>query len=112
MTRYQLSFHAENVPRGLFRKPSTYAVVTVTGGPQEGTKIGRTEEIDKMVNPDWVKTLFLETDASEFLPFKVSIYDDRGVGRDDVLIVEANFEATEVFRNAGHTQSEQVGRAM
>ena len=111
MTRFQLSVHAQRVPRrGLFRtKPTAYAKVTVTGGPQEGTELGRTESIVNSRDADWVKTIFLETSSAVFMPLKVSILHENDYN-DDELLAEANFEATEVFQNAGHLQWEKVGK--
>jgi Ca2+-dependent lipid-binding protein len=92
----------------LFRyTPNPYAKVTITGGPQEGTVIGRTETIRRSCNPDWAKSLLVETDSSVFMPIRVEIYDERGF-KDDVLLAEANFETTEVFQNPGHMQWEKV----
>lgn len=108
MTRFQLTVHAEHLPSGLFRTPNPYAVVTVTGGPREGTVIGRTETIEKSTNPDWVKTMIFETTSAEFMPIKISVFDERTY--EDNLLAEANFEATECYQNAGHMQWEKVGR--
>ena len=107
-TRYQLSVRAENLPSGFFRSPNPYAVATITGGPKQGTELGRTETIEKTVSPDWVKTLFLEAAAAEYVPITITIFNDRGIGRDKVKLAEATFEATEVFQSAGHMQSETV----
>jgi len=109
--RYQLTIHAQKLSRGWFRKPNPYAEVTITGGPREGTNLGRTEVLEKAANPEWVKTLFFDTESSEYLPLKIVVYDDRGIGYDDVLIAEASFEATEVHRNAGHADSAKYGWA-
>jgi hypothetical protein len=65
MTRYQLSIEAENLPRrfcfGCVRNPNPYAIVKVSGGPREGTVIGRTQPIEATAQPDWVECLFLDT---------------------------------------------------
>lgn len=82
LTRFQVSVHARNLPRGIFRKPSPYAEIKITGGPNKGMTVGKTETIPKSLDPDWVKCLFVETDASVFMPIKVSIYDDRGIGHE------------------------------
>jgi len=103
MPRYQLSLYAEKLPRGLLRWPNPYADVTVTGGPREGEKIGKTNVVQNTLNPDWTTVLFLETDASVFLPFKVSVYNSRN----DVLLAEATFEATEVAEAPGRSQFQE-----
>ena len=65
MTRYQLSLEAENLPRRVFfgcmRNPNPYAVVKVSGGPHEGTVVGRTEPIPATLQPDWTECLFVDT---------------------------------------------------
>ena len=98
MTRYQLSIYAERLPKGLFRKPNPYATIKVTGGRRDGEMIGRTETIDNTLEPDFVKSFFIETDASINLPLCISIYNDR----DDSLLAESTFEATEVYKSPGH----------
>jgi C2 domain len=103
MTRYQLSIHAERLPRGIFRKPNPVAVVTVTGGPREGEEIGRTDVVENSLDPEFTRVLFVETDSSVFLPLKVSIYNDRN----DALLADATFEATEVAVAKGHLQEQQ-----
>lgn len=104
MPRYQLSLVAEKLPRGFFRRPNPYAKVYVSGGPREGEIIGQTEVIQDAQSADWVNTFFIETDPSIFLPLKVSIYDDRN----DTLLTEQVFEATEVNSNPGHVQENKA----
>ena len=100
MTRYQLKINAENLPRGLIRRPNPYAVVTVTGGPRLGETLGKTDVVFNTVDPDFAKTLFLETDSSVFMPIRVAICNDRN----DAHLAEANFEATEVHVSRGRMQ--------
>lgn len=107
MTRYQLSLHADSLPRSLFHTPSPYAIVTKTGG-QHGNEVGRTETIVKTISPDWIKTMFIETDASINLPLKVAVWDDRGLYRDDVMIGEAQFEAMVIHQSPGRLQSQKM----
>ena len=64
MTRYQLSIEAEKLPRVFFRSPCSYAVVTVTDGPQKGKEIGRTETLPRSQTPDWIAILFIDTEAA------------------------------------------------
>ena len=64
MIRYQLSIKGENLPRFCFLKPSPYAVVTVSGGPHEGTEIGRTETILKANERKINLNKFLQTNDS------------------------------------------------
>lgn len=98
MPRYQLSIHAENLPRGVFRRPNPYAEVTVSGGPRDGEVIGKTEIVHNSLDPDFVKVLYVETDASVNLPLQVCLFNDRNGG----LLAEAVFEATEVSVAPGH----------
>jgi len=100
MPRYQLSIRAEKLPRGIFRRPNPYAKVTVTGGPREGETIGKTEVMENTQDPDFVKAIFIVTDASVYLPIRIAIYNDR----DQSCLTEAVFEATEVNANPGHIQ--------
>jgi C2 domain len=104
MPRYQVSIQAEKLPRGLFRRPNPYAVVIVTGGPREGENIGKTETVYNTVEPDFTKVLFVETDPSVNLPLKISIYNYRN----ETLLAEATFEATEVFVSPGHYKVQQA----
>jgi hypothetical protein len=104
MTRYQLSIYAEKLPKGLLFKPNPYATAKVTGGPRDGENIGTTEVVDSTQSPDFVKVFFIETDASINLPITISIYNDR----DNSLLAEATFEATEVFVAPGHVLSHKA----
>jgi hypothetical protein len=108
MTRFQLSLYAGKLPSSLFHTPSPYGVVTVKDGPLKGTDVGRTETIAKTTNPDWVKTMFIETDASINLPLNVAIWDDRGPNKDHTLLCEAEFEATVIFQSPGRIQQQKL----
>ena len=105
MTRYQLSIKGENLPRFCFLKPSPYAVVTVSGGPHEGTEIARTETILKANDPDWATIFFIETDASINMPLRISVFNDRIRNR---CLGDVSFEATEIFQAAGRTQCDDL----
>jgi C2 domain len=101
MTRYQLSIYAEKLPnRGLFRKPNPVAEVVVSGGPRDGDVLGRTEVVPNTLEPDFVRCFFLETERSINMPLTIVIYNDR----DDSVLADATFEATEVFSAPGHFQ--------
>lgn len=107
MPRYQLSLHAEKLPKSWFRTPHPYCVVTIASGPLADTQVGRTETIVKATKPDFTKTIFIETDASVNMPLKVSVWDDRD-GGDDRLIGEAEFEATTIFQSPGRIQKQKM----
>lgn len=104
MTRYQLSIYAEKLPKGLIFKPNPYATAKVTGGSRDGENIGTTEVVHSTQSPDFVKVFFIETNATINLPITISIYNDR----DDSILAEATFEATEVFVAPGHVLSHRT----
>jgi Ca2+-dependent lipid-binding protein len=62
----------------------------------------------KTTNPDWIKTMFIETDASINLPLKVQVWDDRGPNNQDVLIGEAQFEATVIHQSPGRILTQKM----
>jgi len=105
MTRYQITVRAENLPRGSWwRKPHAYATVAITDGPQRGNQLGQTETLKYgTLNPEWTHPILVETDATIFMPITVSIYDQ------NILLVQADFEVTEVFRNPGHVSFREAG---
>jgi len=55
----------------------------------------------------WTKILFADIDAEVYMPFRVSIYDDR-INRKDTLMAEATFEMTGVYQSPGSTQEQEV----
>jgi Ca2+-dependent lipid-binding protein len=108
--RVQLTVNAEklkNTARLPFQLADPYAVVTISGGPLEGTELGRTETIQNTLNPTWTKILFADVDTAVFMPFRVSVYDDND-SRKDTLMAEANFEMTSVCQSPGNAQFEDV----
>ena len=108
--RVQLTLSAEklkNTARLPFQIADPYAIVTISGGPSEGTEVGRTETIQNTLNPTWTKTLFADMNTAVFMPFRVSVYDDNAARKDE-LMAEANFEMTEVYRSPGNNQCEDV----
>jgi hypothetical protein len=111
MERYQLSLHATQLPDkgGLFRVSSPYAQVKITSGPNVGKMLGETEPVPHGLNPDWVKILTLEFTPSEITNLEVTIWDYRN-GKEPLWLGEANFEATSVYQEAGHTKSQQIGK--
>jgi hypothetical protein len=109
MTRYQLTIEAEHLPvpslwtRWLTGKANeTYAEVVVSGGPQQGTVIGRTENHSGR-RIQWTKTLYLETDPSIYMPLTVRICKANGS-----LLGEMTAEATAIFQSAGRFKSEKT----
>lgn len=111
--RYQLSLSASNLPKRLFRCPSTYAKVTVAGGPWDGQVIGCTSVLPRSCHPDWTDTLFLDTASSIYMPLKIELWRD-GSGyntrnRDsDVLLGEVTMEATEILNSLGRSKTETL----
>lgn len=88
---------------------SPYASVKIVSGPQDGTKLGETEHIERTLSPDWCKVFFLEFSPSELTHLEITIWDYRN-GKEPLWIGEARFEATSVYQEAGNTKSEQVGK--
>lgn len=107
--RAQLSLKAENLKNvgRAFQVSDPYAIVTITGGPKEGTVVGRTETIQNTLSPTWAKVMFVDIDPGLFMPFRVSVYD-YNEKRDDMLMAEANFEMSEVFQSPGNSQHELI----
>jgi hypothetical protein len=83
--------------------------VKIVSGPQEGTKLGQTEHIERSLSPDWCKVFFLAFSPSEITQIEVTIWDYR-LGKEPLWIGEARFEATSVYQEAGKTKWEQIGR--
>jgi hypothetical protein len=57
-------------------------VVTVTGGAHDRKCSGALETMVKTTNPDWIKTMFIETDASMLL-LKFKFGTTEGSQQDD-----------------------------
>jgi Ca2+-dependent lipid-binding protein len=109
--RYQLSFHALDLPnKKWFGASSPYVEVKITSGPQKGKVVGQTEPVPNTLNPDWVKILCLDFSPREVTNLEVTIWDYTGDGKEPRWLGEANFEATSVYQEAGNTKSVQIGR--
>lgn len=65
--------------------------------------IGATETVENSVDPDFTKTLFIDTDASTHLPFSVTVFNDRNGDQ----LAQCFFEATEVTRSKGHSTMQE-----
>lgn len=109
MKRYQLSIEAEDLSLSTFwtrwitGKPSqAYAEVLVNGGPHQGTIIGRTESHTGR-RIQWVKTLFVETDPSIYMPLTIRVYMDNGS-----LLGEMTAEAMAIHQSAGRVRREET----
>jgi hypothetical protein len=50
----------------------------------------------------------LYSDASIYMPLRISIWDDRGPNFEDSLIAEVTFEAIEIYQSVGHIKSETL----
>ncbi|GKY98190.1 hypothetical protein MPSEU_000776800 [Mayamaea pseudoterrestris] len=109
MTRYQLAIEAENLPgtslwsRWFAREShEVYAEIVVTGGPQQNTVIGRTEShMGRRIQ--WIKTLFVETDPSIYMPLTIRVYKVNGT-----LLGEMTAEATAIFQSPGRFKTEKT----
>jgi hypothetical protein len=97
--RYQLSFHAQELPnKKWFGVSSPYVTVKITSGPQKGQFVGETEPVYNTLDPDWVKILPITFKPSEVTNLEVTIWDNRGVGKEPLWLGEANFETTSLSR--------------
>lgn len=111
MTRFQLTIEAEKLSRvSALRRGHPYAVVTVTGGPRDCEVLGQTEAMDSQ-DPRWTKVIYVETDASRYLPISVQIFDKQD-GREDRKMAEATFEVTAIHQAPVHSQYEEMDGTM
>eukprot|EP00542_Grammatophora_oceanica_P000374 CAMPEP_0194058144 /NCGR_PEP_ID=MMETSP0009_2-20130614/65318_1 /TAXON_ID=210454 /ORGANISM="Grammatophora oceanica, Strain CCMP 410" /LENGTH=258 /DNA_ID=CAMNT_0038708153 /DNA_START=77 /DNA_END=850 /DNA_ORIENTATION=- len=104
MVRMQMTLRAESLKKvGLTRVGSPYATVVVTGGPNEGKELGRTEVLENDLNPDWATIIFVEAESSVYMPIKIAVKDKK----DDRVMAEGNFEVTEIHESPGHQHFQQ-----
>ena len=109
MTRYQIAIKANHLTRGLFRRPSPYAVVHYDdNGPNAGQRIGKTETIEGTSSPDFVRVIFFEVDQATIAHVKVSIFDNRGDQQEDIELGSVVVEPALVYRSTGHTQKHSL----
>ena len=109
--RYQVSFHANNLPNTRWLKRSSpYVRVKIIAGSQHGTVLGETEHIRHCASPDWCKIFFVELSSDEILELEVTIWDYVN-GREPIWMGEARFEVYSVFQEPGNTKVEQIGRS-
>ena len=114
-TKYQLSLHANKLKkRFLWQTPRPYAVVSLekndSSQPQQQQQqeiLGKTESLGPSISPDWCQSIAMELDLGEttthMVPFIVAIHD----GKDDALLAQAKFEASQVFNSPGHMQMKE-----
>mmetsp|Transcript_13623 Transcript_13623/g.37644 ORF Transcript_13623/g.37644 Transcript_13623/m.37644 type:complete len:275 (-) Transcript_13623:103-927(-) len=105
MTRYQVSLWAHSIKYGgCFKgRPNCYATLE----DKSGQILGRTETVEDARDPDWVKILFVEAEASQYTPITVKVYHENTY--DDDLLGEASFEVKEVNLSPGHMDSKSIG---
>lgn len=109
--RYQVSFHANNLPNTRWLKRSSpYVRVKIIAGSQHGTVLGETEHIRHCASPDWCKIFFVELSSDEIMELEVTIWDYVN-GREPIWMGEARFEVYSVFQEPGNTKVEQIGRS-
>lgn len=110
MPRYQISLKAENLSRGLFRRPSPFAELRFVDGPRKGEKVGRTETLEGTTNPDFVRLLFIEVDDDTNVhKVQIKLFDFQVHGTSD-LLGTVEMEPILVFKTQGHTQTFPLGR--
>jgi Ca2+-dependent lipid-binding protein len=110
--KFQLTIEAEKLKRSNpLRNLRPYALVSVSGGSREGDVLGQTEVVENSLDPRWGAVVYVDTDASVYLPITVEIFDSND-GRDDKKIAEASFEVTAIYESQAHTQFESKGGTM
>ena len=90
--RIQLSVRADGLKNvasklklGKLSKVSDpYALLSVTGGPHDGARIGRTETLRNHLSPDWCRVFLIDCWApGMYFPITISLYDDNGPKKDN-----------------------------
>lgn len=130
MPRYQVSIWASNVPfhnygwiNSIFGGRSDCFAALYDG--TDGQELGRTETIRSTKTPNWTKILFIEADPANIVTLNVKIFHDMKIKNssvksmmmspltmmmgntepESIQLAEASFEATEVNRARGHTET-------
>ena len=110
----------------LSRVSDPYALLSVTGGPRDGTRIGRTETVRNNLTPDWCRIFIIDYwTPGMYFPITISLYDDNGPkkgndhmaatpsasvrpGPKDVGMGEATFELSDVLSSPGNERSVEI----
>jgi len=126
LKRFQLSIAASKLPkrslshRLLTRqsKPNPYAVVTIASNNNPSSNhyasdnsnfIGRTQPIRNSVDPAFTDLLSVQTNAAQYMPLQIVIYDDVFGQHDeskDPFLASVTFEAIEIFQSMGRRKHE------
>ena len=116
----------------LSRVPDPYALLSVTGGPRDGTRIGRTETVRNNLSPDWCRIFIIDYwTPGMYFPITISLYDDNTPknksdhmmatpsasaqqsapvrpGPKDGGMGEATFELSDVLSSPGNERSVEI----
>mmetsp|Transcript_2523 Transcript_2523/g.5329 ORF Transcript_2523/g.5329 Transcript_2523/m.5329 type:complete len:328 (+) Transcript_2523:49-1032(+) len=119
--RIQVSVRAKDLKNAAsrFKKSDPYAVLTITGGPYDGRRLGRTETIRNNLSPDWCKIFIVDFWApGTYCPITIGIFDDNGdkntdpmqarsdrPGEADVGMGEATCDLHEMIDSPGNERS-------
>ena len=136
--RIQLSVRADGLKNvasklklgKLSRVSDPYALLSVTGGPNDGMRLGRTETLRNNLSPDWCRIFITDCwTPGMYFPITISIYDDNGPkdsnhmatpsasmqqsaavrpGSSDVGMGEATFELFDVLSSPGNERSVEI----
>lgn len=136
--RIQLSVRADGLKNvasklklGKLSKVSDpYALLSVSGGPHDGMRLGRTETLRNNLSPDWCRIFLIDSwTPGMYFPITISLYDDNGPkdgdhmatpsasvqqsspvrpGSSDVGMGEATFELFDVLSSAGNERSVEM----
>mmetsp|Transcript_24857 Transcript_24857/g.34732 ORF Transcript_24857/g.34732 Transcript_24857/m.34732 type:complete len:276 (+) Transcript_24857:144-971(+) len=102
--RMQFTLFVEKLKKPILGRLDPYAVVTFSGGPNEGIEIGTTETLENDLNPEFTSTFYVDVDPDVFMPVRVEIFN----GRNDKLMAEAEFELSSVYSSSNNMDSREV----
>lgn len=136
--RIQLSVRADGLKNvasklklgKLSRVSDPYALLSVTGGPNDGMRLGRTETLRNNLSPDWCRIFIIDCwTPGMYFPITISLYDDNGSkdndhlatpsasmqqsapvrpGPTDIGMGEATFELFDVLSSPGNERSVEI----
>jgi hypothetical protein len=90
-----------------------YAVLQWNNTDDQQQQFQRTETIRNARTPEWIKTFFVDADASVFLPITVQLFNDQGGPvNNHVLLGQCSFEATEIVQSVGRIKSETLNNGI
>eukprot|EP00521_Asterionellopsis_glacialis_P013282 CAMPEP_0195304694 /NCGR_PEP_ID=MMETSP0707-20130614/34930_1 /TAXON_ID=33640 /ORGANISM="Asterionellopsis glacialis, Strain CCMP134" /LENGTH=278 /DNA_ID=CAMNT_0040368591 /DNA_START=130 /DNA_END=966 /DNA_ORIENTATION=+ len=102
--RMQFTLFVEKLKKPVIGRPDPYAVVTFSGGPNEGIEVGTTETLENTLNPEFTSTFYVDVDPDVYMPVRVEIFNSRN----DKLMAEAEFELTSVYSSSNNMDFREV----